>query len=922
MLTTSDPLAEFRHEDTPIRLKLFGDADHISRYIRENGAFYEFDVLRGIALFDFQDALAVDAGSNIGNHTVFFAKILGLRTLSVEPNAAAYGILRENVALNGLEARVEPVAAPLWSGAVRGRLADEDATNHGRARFVEADDGPIETTTIDALAGARRVALLKVDVEGAELEVIKGALATIGRDRPLVVVECIGLEDRRAIDALLYPLGYLRIGRAGATPTYFYATPERALNVALAAGFNASQALYQLNPGAYLASVERKESKLLASKLAKLGTDLTQSRRDNALLHAELDRLRETLETAQIEKLRLSQEARTLETKLEHQKYRRDLLDKKLKSLFQSRDRALRTRMLRLARTLSGGRVSRPMSYSEYSRDHSKRSNAKWRQLQHRPFQSPGQTLIGFDETVMRSGKVVVFLATYPAREKNLAQVVASLLPQCDVLSIYLNEYEYVPDYLKDKKIHITMGRDAAGNLKDNGKFFNVADYAEGFHIFVDDDIRYPPDYVERLIGGIRHFGYRAIVGFHGTIYETPLGSYVRDRTVLPFYGACPSTFVDQLGTGTTGYHTSTFTVDFSAFETTGLADLWFAKNAAERGVPLVALERPGDWLRGMEEVGDTLFRQVQRGDARETALLREQLAPALRARPRLKLLEFLRSVYTRSHLAALGLDPDASASGAFGSGAAARRSDVHFAVIINGWNCAYHVDACLASLEQQIPGGYTLDLHIYDDGSDDGTWEAVCAQSGKFNLHKFRGEDNMGPAFARDFLIRQVEDGDAICVLLDMDDRLLPHALAELEGAYLGNPDCWMTYGNWINQNGTINAEGFYAADEIDKRAYRSSDKFKFTHLRSFRRFLYDRVGTDHLKDEEGNWLRYCSDVGLMLPIADQCASHNVVALRKPVYLYNQYLPTGTQKRFGSEKKKQTFRYLRGNRDLFRFSE
>ncbi len=168
-----------------------------------------------------------------------------------------------------------------------------------------------------------------------------------------------------------------------------------------------------------------------------------------------------------------------------------------------------------------------------------------------------------------------------------------------------------------------------------------------------------------------------------------------------------------------------------------------------------------------------------------------------------------------------------------------------------------------------------------------------------------------MGPAFARDFLLRQVEDRQTICVLLDMDDELLPHALATLERTYRDNPECWLTYGNWVNQNGEVNAEGIYTAEEIDARAYREQDIFKFTHLRSFRRFLYERVTPEYLKDETGEWLRYCSDVGLLLPLADQCAARNVVAFEDPMYRYNQYRPTGTQKRF-RERKRETARHLR----------
>ena len=904
--------------DTPISLEVFEDSDHISKLIRTNRQFYEADVLDKIALFDFAETTAIDAGANIGNHTVFFAKVLGLQTLAVEPDPDAFAILGRNLQINAIEDRTEAVPAALWSCRTRGKLTHATADNHGQVRFVEAPDGDIATTTIDILAQGKAVALVKIDVEGAELEVLKGGLDTIVRCRPLLVVECIGLGDRQAVDALLTPLGYRRIGRAGATPTYFYAPPETALNVAVANGFDASGALYQLNPRSYLAAVERKERKDAGARLVRSQAEVARVEEHNRLLRAEIDALRSGLDRARVEKIRLTLRNELLERKLEHQTFRKDLIDKKLRWLFTVRSRSLGARTRQLAWRLSGGRVPRLQTYSQFAGQLSRTSERKWRELQRKPQRL--EALVAHDATIMRSAKVTVFMATYPAREQNLTEVVAALLPQCDVLHVYLNEYETVPDCLRSPNIRVTLGRDAAGDLKDNGKFHAVTDYPEGYHVFVDDDIVYPRDYVKRIVRGIEHFGYRAIVGFHGTIYREPLKSYIRDREVVPFFRSSQHVLVDQLGTGTVGYHTSTFCADPASFETTGIADLWFARDAARRGVPLVALKRPDKWLQGMMEVGDTLFRQVQRSDERQTALLNEHLAPALRQGARANLLGFLGSLHTPLRLEQAALDLDRSRSGCFGASPDQSR-DIHFALIVTGWNCAAYVRACLASLERQIPAGYSFGIHAYDDGSDDETWSLLSKASERIRLNIFRGERNMGPAYARDFLIRQIEDPNAICVLVDMDDQLLPDALRTLEATYRTRPQCWMTYGNWINQNGVLNTEGLYTDDEIGRRAYRSSDKFKFTHLRSFRRFLYDKVDPAHLRDAEGEWLRFCSDVGLMLPIVDQCSPENVVAINQPLYVYNQYLAGGTQKRFGP-KKNQTFRYLRDNRSLFRFPQ
>ena len=295
-------------------------------------------------------------------------------------------------------------------------------------------------------------------------------------------------------------------------------------------------------------------------------------------------------------------------------------------------------------------------------------------------------------------------------------------------------------------------------------------------------------------------------------IYE-PLASYIKDRTVLPYYAGSRATLVDQLGTGTAGCHASTFSADLSAFETHGMADLWFAKWRGRAGVPMVALERPAKWLMGMEEIDDTLFRQAQRDESRQRAAAARP--PGARV-----------AAGSADGAARLPAGPlRAGASGRPAStwphsarrrlrraGASGARRDIHFALIVTGWNCEEFAEACLASIMGQIPGGYTLDIHVYEDGSDDDTWRIIEAKSDVLNLRAVRGERNMGPAFARDALSVSLGRRRHLRARWTWMTSCCPSALQDLEAAYRANPDCWMTYGNWVNQNGLVNDEGIYS--------------------------------------------------------------------------------------------------------------
>jgi FkbM family methyltransferase len=121
--------------------------------------------------------LFVDVGANVGAYTVLAAGGAGAHVLAIEPIPATFGHLIDNIHLNGLEKMVQVENVGVW--AVPGTLRFStgfDCTNHV---VTEAESSlpylEVRVETLDALLGARLPALIKIDVEGFETEVIKGA---------------------------------------------------------------------------------------------------------------------------------------------------------------------------------------------------------------------------------------------------------------------------------------------------------------------------------------------------------------------------------------------------------------------------------------------------------------------------------------------------------------------------------------------------------------------------------------------------------------------------------------------------------------------------------------------------------------------------------------------------------------------------
>jgi FkbM family methyltransferase len=153
--------------------------------------------------------LFIDVGANIGTYTIWAAE-LGAEVIALEPAPDTFEILRENIALNGY-----PVTA------VRAAVGD----HCGTARFTSGRDagnaldpaGPVlaDLVTVDSLIGDRHVAGLKVDVEGFELDVLRGCARALAEQRiGLIQLEWNEMSrfavgtDRRPAAELLAGYGY------------------------------------------------------------------------------------------------------------------------------------------------------------------------------------------------------------------------------------------------------------------------------------------------------------------------------------------------------------------------------------------------------------------------------------------------------------------------------------------------------------------------------------------------------------------------------------------------------------------------------------------------------------------------------------------------------------------------------------------
>lgn len=142
--------------------------------------------------------VALDIGAHVGNHTLWLAAICGLEVHAFEPLHTAR--LRANVDLNpDLSIVVHAVALGAESGAF--------ARVVGKDRLLVGDGGGIPVIRLDDLA-LDDVSVIKIDVEDLEPDVLRGAEATIGRNRPVIYAETRDAHAEANVAEVLEPWGY------------------------------------------------------------------------------------------------------------------------------------------------------------------------------------------------------------------------------------------------------------------------------------------------------------------------------------------------------------------------------------------------------------------------------------------------------------------------------------------------------------------------------------------------------------------------------------------------------------------------------------------------------------------------------------------------------------------------------------------
>lgn len=154
---------------------------------------YEKGTIQLLGDFLKPGSVFLDIGANIGLMSSIASNIVGDqgKVLAVEANPKTVELLQHNLALNNCK-NVEIFSLALGDEPGTATLYENWNVNRGGASLLSQDqlsgiEVPIDT--IDALFQHDKIDLIKVDVEGVELEVLKGGIELLKQQQPILIIE-------------------------------------------------------------------------------------------------------------------------------------------------------------------------------------------------------------------------------------------------------------------------------------------------------------------------------------------------------------------------------------------------------------------------------------------------------------------------------------------------------------------------------------------------------------------------------------------------------------------------------------------------------------------------------------------------------------------------------------------------------------
>lgn len=213
--------------------------------------------------------------------------------------------------------------------------------------------------------------------------------------------------------------------------------------------------------------------------------------------------------------------------------------------------------------------------------------------------------------------------------------------------------------------------------------------------------------------------------------------------------------------------------------------------------------------------------------------------------------------------------------------------------IVTTAYNCANYIEKCIGSLMGQSFGDFTC--YITDDMSTDNTVEIIKSMiHGDDRFILIENKTKLYQPGNYDQIIRNNEkiSNNEIIVEVDGDDWL-PDAntLSRINIVY-SNPNIWIANGSFRYSNGN---HGF-SSKQTNFQNLRGS-RFTASHIRTWRAFLWRKIKSEDLKDENGDYWKVTGDLSFMFPMLEMAGEDRYHFMEDINYIYNEENPLNDHK-------------------------
>ncbi|MDF0552024.1 protein arginine N-methyltransferase [Kamptonema sp. UHCC 0994] len=193
----------FDYQETAINFEITGKNLGVE-IAHTSGHFYELAELEFIDKnVKVKNPVIVDVGANTGNHLVYFAKVMtAAKVIPIEFHPGAIDLLKRNIFLNQLS-NVDLSKLGYAVGRFPGKstLVEHPAGDLCLNEVVASATGEIEVLPLDELV-QEPIDLIKIDVEGLEIDVLEGAKKILLKYQPDVIIEVRRVNQKRLMNFL------------------------------------------------------------------------------------------------------------------------------------------------------------------------------------------------------------------------------------------------------------------------------------------------------------------------------------------------------------------------------------------------------------------------------------------------------------------------------------------------------------------------------------------------------------------------------------------------------------------------------------------------------------------------------------------------------------------------------------------------